>query len=164
MVENSGDIRICQQRCPVDSGDSVDRKLDLLVGELECYKIAVAGIQETKWFGTDVWPAIGGYTLLHSGRPIPSDDADGFVRREGVGILMNKRATAAWRAAGEEWKALVMVRLKWIRKRWRRSQELFVTIICVYAPTPSSVKSRFIKQLQDVLDGVPQHDVFCITG
>ena len=45
----------------------VDRKLDLLVKETEHYGVSVAGIQETKWFGKDVWPATGGYTFLHSG-------------------------------------------------------------------------------------------------
>ena len=34
--------------------------------------------------------------MLHSDRPTPGDDVDGVVRREGVGILMTKRATAAW--------------------------------------------------------------------
>ena len=48
----------------------MDRKLDLLVGELEHYNVAMAGIQEIKWFGSDVWPAINGHTLLHSGRQL----------------------------------------------------------------------------------------------
>ena len=102
LLENSGDVRICRRRCPVTPGNLVDRKLDLLVGELARYKIAVAGIQETKWFGSDVWPATYGYMLLHSGRPTPNVETGEIVRGEGVGIVMNKRATAAWRAAGEE--------------------------------------------------------------
>ena len=52
LVENSGDIWICQKRClcnGVSAGaDVVDRKLDLLVGELQRYGVSVAGIQETK--------------------------------------------------------------------------------------------------------------------
>ena len=50
LVENSGDIHICRMQC-LDNGlscDSVDRKLDLFVGELQCYNVSVAGIQETK--------------------------------------------------------------------------------------------------------------------
>jgi len=57
----------------------VDRKLDLLVGELASCTIALAGIQETKWFGSDVWPTTNGYMLLHSGRPTPDDDAGGII-------------------------------------------------------------------------------------
>ena len=32
----------------------------------------VVGIQETKWFGQDVWNAVG-CTFLPSGRTLPSD-------------------------------------------------------------------------------------------
>jgi len=95
----------------------VDRKLDLLVGELQLYKVTVAGIKETKWFGADVWPAIDGYTMLHSGRPVPAG-ANAVVRREGVGIvLIRDLRTAAWRAAGKVWRPVssrvIMATLKW---------------------------------------------------
>ena len=105
LVEKSGDIRICRKHClnSNQSCDLVDRKLDLLVGELQRYNVSVGGIQETKWFGADVWPAANGYTLLHSGRPVPSSD-DAVTRREGVGLVLDVRATAAWRMAGEAWK------------------------------------------------------------
>ena len=33
----------------------MERKLDLLVKELTKYRIAIASIQETKWFESDVW-------------------------------------------------------------------------------------------------------------
>ena len=163
LVENSGDV--CIYRRQYLSGDllydSVDRKLDLLVGELQCYKVSVAGIQESKWFGADVWPATGGYMMLHSGRPAPGA-GDAAARREGVGLVMDKRATAAWRVAGEVWKPVssrvIMARLKWTRQWWRRSVGTFVTFICVYALTakaPPDVKSQFLEQLQDMLDDVP---------
>jgi len=78
--------------------------------------VAVAGIQETEWFGADVWPAIDEYTMLHSSRPVPAG-ADAVVRREGVSIVLDKRATAAWRAAGEVRRPVssrvIMARLKW---------------------------------------------------
>ena len=84
--------------------------------ELAHYGIAVARIQETKWFGSDVWPAVKGHTLLYSGTPTPNVYAGVVSRGEGVGIVMNKRATAVLRAAGEEWMAvssrLVMTRFK----------------------------------------------------
>ena len=41
---------------------SVNCKLDLLAEELKCYGVAIAGIQETKWFGSDAWPATLSYT------------------------------------------------------------------------------------------------------
>ena len=53
LTEISGDIRISRRNGP-PSNSTVDRKLDLLVGELKRYRVSVAGIQETKWFGSDV--------------------------------------------------------------------------------------------------------------
>jgi len=40
------------------------------VGELKRYKVSVDGVQETKWFGCDVWPAAEGYIMVHSGRSV----------------------------------------------------------------------------------------------
>ena len=90
LVESSGDERICRKG-PVTPG-VVDRKLDLLDGELKRYRVSVAGIQETKWFGSDVWPAGDGFTFLHSGRPLPNDGARAY-RNEGVGIALDGKAT-----------------------------------------------------------------------
>ena len=89
LVESLGDGHIFQKRCVVNStrkekSGSVDRKLDLVVQELRRYGVSIAGIQESKWFGCDVWPATG-YTFLHSGRPLPSD-GETVMRNEGVGI------------------------------------------------------------------------------
>ena len=47
-----------------------------------------------------MWPATGGYTLLHSGRPTPSDDVNVVVRREGVGPLLSQRAAGEVLRAG----------------------------------------------------------------
>ena len=72
LVESMGDERVCRKRVTRVHIDSckVDRKLDLVVQELKRYRVAVAGIQESKWFGSDVWDA-GEYTFLHSGHPLP---------------------------------------------------------------------------------------------
>ena len=70
-MKDVGDACICR-KSRREHGDerigaqTVDRKLDLLVRELKRYGVSVAGIQETKWFGNDLWVA-DGYTLLHSG-------------------------------------------------------------------------------------------------
>ena len=73
------------------------------------------GILENKWFGADVWPAANGYTLLHSGRLAPSTD-DAVARREGVGLALDAKATAAWRMVGEVWRPIssrvIMAKLK----------------------------------------------------
>ena len=53
-----GDERVCRQvnkpgNHHTDHG-MVEKKLDLLARELKRYRISIAGIQETKWFGSDV--------------------------------------------------------------------------------------------------------------
>ena len=105
LVESSGDIRVCRAArfAALNGGGGVDRKLDFLVDELGKYRVNVAGPQETKWFGSDVWRA-GGSTLLHSGRPVPGAD-EPCRRNEGVGILLNACLTAAWKRGGEQWRA-----------------------------------------------------------
>ena len=126
--------------------------------------MSVAGIQETKWFGVDVWPA-DGYTFLHSGRPLPRD-GESAARNEGVGIALNEKATAAWKEAGEAWEAvssgIVTARLKIASQGQRRpggSREItstYVTVVSVYAPTakaPPGVKQKFSAD-QDTLDTV----------
>ena len=176
LVESSGDLRVCRKRQMGAEPNVVDRKLDLLVKETERYGVSVAGIQETKWFGNDVWHATGGYTFLHSGRPLPAS-GDAAVRNEGVGILLNERAAAAWRQAGEAWEAvssrIVMARLKWVGRGQsrgggsRETSNVFVTVVCVYAPTaraPPGVKEKFSCELQDTLDKVPRNDVLVLLG
>ena len=86
--------------------------------------------------------AASGYTFLHSGRPLPAE-GDAAVRKEGVGILLDERATAAWRQAGEVWQAvssrIVVARLKWVGRGQRRvggsreTSDLYVSVVCVYA-------------------------------
>ena len=83
---------------------AVECKLDLLVEELRCYCVSVAGMQESKWFGSDVWSA-DGYTFLHSGRPLPSEE-ERSIRNEGVEIAMDETAMSAWNEAGELWEAV----------------------------------------------------------
>ena len=112
-------------------------KLDLLARELKRYGVSILGIQETKWFGSDVWPA-DGYTFLHSGCPIPSDQ-ERATRNEGVGIVLDKKATAAWKNAGEVWETVssrvVMAHLTWAgvgkkkHGRHKRDKEMYLSVI-----------------------------------
>jgi len=175
LVEESGDRRVCRARSTSLYGKTVERKVDLLVSELKNYNISIAGIQETKWFGSDIWP-IGEWTFLHSGHELPVD-SDNIVRRNGVGILLNGRATAAWRAAGGLWKA-VSPRIVWARLKLasagqrlagglRRSRDVFMSVVCVYAPTvraPGDMTRCFYDDLQDVLSGIPPSDLLLMSG
>ena len=66
-----------------------------------------------------------------------------------------------------------MAKLRWVGRDRRRSggsreiSDLFVTVVCVYAPTaraPPAVKGKFISELQDTLDKVPRGDVLVLLG
>ena len=78
LVEASGDRRICCAHSTTHDGPGVERKLDLLVNELKHYSISIAGVQETKRFGSDIWP-VGEWTFLHSRHVLPVD-SDAAVR------------------------------------------------------------------------------------
>ena len=151
LVEDAGgDRRICRSR-PQSRADRrnspqkpgphlVNRKLDFLARELKRYGMSIAAIQETKWYGNDVWQA-NGYTFLHSGRPLPCAE-ETAVRNEGVGIMLDESASAAWR---EAWEAIssrvVTARLKAMGRGQRRpggartTRNSFISVISAYAPT-----------------------------
>ena len=185
LVESAGgDRRVCRSRPQPSARVSdnttndphlVDRKLDLLVKELKRYNISITAVQETKWFGSDIWKAEG-HVLLHSGQPLPSI-SEAAVRREGVGILLDEKAAEAWRLAGETWQAvsprIVSARLKLVRAGLRRpgglreAGDIYMSVISAYAPTaraPPRVKQQFIEDLQHTIDNIPPSDVLLVLG
>ena len=128
LVEDTGDARICRKNKSVSR---VDRGLDFLSAELVKFRVGVAGIQETKWFGSDVWP-IGNCTFVHSGRPIPTG-GEPTRRNEGVGIWMNPEMSAAWRRGREQWdpvsSRIVTARILLHAKGTNYPAEIDVTVI-----------------------------------
>ena len=137
--------------------------------------MSVAGIQEIKWFGKDVWP-VGGYIFLHSGRPLPGDQ-ERASRNEGVGIALDEKATVAWKDAGEVWEAvrstITSARLKWVdtgkkKRGWSgRASGTYVSVVCAYEPTakaPPSIKLNFNDDLQDTIDRIPHYDILVMLG
>ena len=114
--------------------------------------------------------------FLHSGRILPADD-DIAIRREGVGILLDGRATAAWRAVGEMWTSvsscIVTARLKFASAGQRlvgglrRSSHVYLTVVTVYAPTfraPGDIAKRFYDELQDTLNHLSSSDLLLVLG
>ena len=158
-----------------DKPGKIDRKIDLLMGELRKYGVSVAGIQETKWFGKDVWP-VDRYTFLHSGCPLPGDQ-ERASRNEGVGIALEEKATVAWKNAGEVWNAIssriISARLKWVhtgKKKggWsRKASGTYVSVVCAYEPKAKalpSIKLKFYDDLQDTIDRIPHNGILVMLG
>ena len=112
-MEAQGSIATSVAR-PGTRGVAVDKKASFMVREFKKYRINIAGISETEWFGQDMYE-VEGYTILHSGRPIPGD-TDIMERSEGVGIVLDPHLAEAWRRAGEVWEGvssrIVMARVK----------------------------------------------------
>jgi len=104
----------------------------------------VGELQRNKDQAADVWPA--GCTMLHSGRPAPAG-GDVFFRREGEGIVLDRRATAAWRKAEEVWRRVssrVIARLKWTNSGSKDQKNLcdFYLLFMLQLP---DLKSQFLE-------------------
>ena len=168
LVEAEGPIETSVLR-PSDRAVMVDWKASMKVCKLKKYKVNAVGISETKWFGQAIYQ-VEGYTILHSGRPVP--DASPFLRNEGVGIVFDPALATAWKEAGEEWKAvssrIIKARLKVVSKQLSgRNTPIFLTMVSVYAPTfraPEVEKERFYSDLQVTLDEVNEQDLLLVVG
>ena len=98
MVDTEGPIEIASRRQDKRRGE--DRKVDWIVRELKRYNVKVAGLQETKWFGNDVYD-VSGAAVLTSGRKTPSVGENSH-RGEGVAIVLMGWAVEAWKACGSK--------------------------------------------------------------
>ena len=169
LVESDGPIETGVARPSRSRGVTVDRKASLMVQELKKYGMSVTGISETKWFGQAVYQ-VEGYTILHSGRPVP--DESPLLRNEGVGIVLEPAMASAWREAGEEWRAVssrvIRARLKMATGQSDGARTpTYVTVVSVYAPTfraPVEEKERFYSDLQGTFDEVSEHDLLVVVG
>ena len=111
----------------------------------------MAGVQEMRCagFGNCVWPVSGGGVFLHSGCALPGE-GEPRRRNEGMGILLNAKATELWRRSGEEWKAIssrivaaqILVGATGYKIRQGSNLEgrsdFFEAVVIAYAPTSKS--------------------------
>ena len=74
-----------------------------MLSELDSYGVVVAGLQETKWFGSKYYK-VGMSVILSSGQDVPKEGGS-RQRGEGVAIAMSGPAVSAWKAGGSQWKA-----------------------------------------------------------
>ena len=119
----------------------------------------VVGLQETKWFGCDVYD-VAGSVVLTVGRAVP-DSNDSLQRGEGVALVLLGSSIDAWKAGGQQWKAwssrLVTACLKIGNKS--------LHVASCYALTRSvrrEEKDRLYDKLGSFIDGVPDSDVYIL--
>ncbi len=73
-------------------GDVVeDRKITRTVKCLRDYSVAIAGLQETHWFGNETY-TVGGRTILTCGWPTSTAESSSRQRGEGVALLRSSFA------------------------------------------------------------------------
>ena len=134
-----------------------DKKIQLVVRQFERLHISLAGLQETRWFGSVVYHVCGS-TVLTSGRPVPTSSPEPNYRGEGVAIVLSGVALQAWKAGGCQWKG--------VSPRLITAKLLFGTqwlhVVSCYAPTyaqPRHVKNEFFDTLCSTLLSIPEKDL-----
>ena len=162
LVDNTGTINTARSRS--EKNRSEDRRIDLVIRELNCYDITVAALQETLWFGKHVY-LVGESVVITSGRETPQGHQSG-QRGEGVAVVLTGPAREAWRAGGEQWESwgsrIVMVTLGVAGEKTSR-----LHVFSCYAPTFGATraeKDQFFDQLQRALDSIPSDDSFVLLG
>ncbi len=124
----------------------------MMARNMSRYNLHVCGLSEVRWVDSGMIPIAQGHTFLYSGRK------DG-ERRQGVGLVLSKRARTAL-------KSFTPVSSRIISARFTTSHG-FCTVVQVYAPTNDSQEARkhlFYEQLQSTLDKVPQRDELVLMG
>ena len=101
MVDIEGSVDVASQR--VDGQRGEDRKVDQIVFELERYHIVVVALQETEWFGCEVYE-VNGSVVLTASRTTPAQ-GEPVQRGEGVALVLRGLALDAWKKGGKQWKA-----------------------------------------------------------
>ena len=107
---------------------------------------------------------------------MPGDD-EPLLRNEGVGIVLDRYATVAWKKASETWEAvssrIVTARLQIAQRGCRRcggtrwTDHRYLSLMSVYAPTakaPPGIKAKFAADFQRTLDALPVGDVVLLLG
>ena len=96
-------------RCGCDVNVVDEKRIDQVVSVLDRYRVVVAALQETKWFGNE-FHNVGKSVVLTAGREVPGVEA-ARQRGEGVAIVLPCLAMSAWRAGGSKWKAGMEVKV-----------------------------------------------------
>ena len=141
-----------------------ERKIDQVVKELSRYNIDIAALQETKWFGDNMYQ-VDKSTILTSGRPVPTSDSV-KQRGEGVAIVMAGPAISAWKDGGCRWKAW-SPRLVTATLKVGNGASAFLHVFSCYAPTFASSrdeKDDFYETLQQAILAVSSNECYMILG
>ena len=168
LVDNEGTVETA--RLSSEMSEPEDRRIDLVIRELSRYNINVAALQETKWFGKQVY-RIGKSIVLAAGRETPQGDQPRH-RGEGVAIVLTGHAVTAWKAGGEQWRSwgsrIIKASLSFGGGKGKTSRKIsHVHILSCYAPTfgaSRAAKDSFFDHLQEALGEIPPSEPYVVLG
>ena len=84
-------------------------KIDLIVHELARYNILVGALQETRWFGNEVYVyRVADGVVLMAGRCTPTK-GDVVQRGEGLALVLRGSAISAWNRGGKWWTSMELM-------------------------------------------------------
>lgn len=139
-------------------------RVDQVACELARYDMEVGALQETKWFGSEVYE-VDKSVVLTSGRNTPAQ-GETVQRGEGVALVLRGLALGAWRRSGKQWKAwsprCVSACLQMDGSAGSR-----IHIVSCYAPTRAAsreVKEAFFQELENVISLVPSKEKYVLLG
>ena len=162
MVDTVGTIEVASQRADGRRGE--ERKVDQIVCELERYGVVVGALQETRWFGSEVYK-VNGSVLLTAGRMTPAP-GETVQRGEGVALVLRGVALDAWKRGGKQWKA-------WGPRCVSACLQLAgcgrkkLHVVSCYAPTRAASredKEAFFQVLGNFISTVSSRESYIILG
>ena len=162
LLDMDGSIETAKRSGDVSVTD--ERKIDQVVSELDRYDIVVGALQETKWFGSEVY-RVGGSVVLTAGRDMPGGN-EVRQRGEGVAIVLSGDAARAWKDDGSWWKAWSS-RLVTATLQVGRGSRDHLHVLSCYVPTLAASredKNSFFDTLQDALLSIPSDECFVMLG
>ena len=153
MVDTEGPVEIASNRG--DRGE--DRKVDLIVQEMRRCNVKVTTLQETKWFGSEVY-RVAGSVVLTSGREKPVQ-GDTVKKGEGVAIAVTDWTINAWKAAGRQWKAWISRAVSACLQLGGRSRCLAMLQLEMLA---GMRRIHFFDELNSILPSVPAGEQYIV--
>ena len=97
LLDVDGYIETAKQGYDVSVADK--RKIDQVVSELDKYHVVVGALQETKWFGCEVYK-VGESMVLTAGQEVPTEGVVREVRVLQCIIMLSGEAASVWKAGG----------------------------------------------------------------
>ena len=160
-VGTEGPVEIASQRA--DSRGE-DRKVNLILNELKRYDVKVAALQETKWFGSEVYQ-VGGSVVLTAGRKTPGE-GENVVRGEVVALVLSGLAVDAWKRGGSQWSAWSSRAVSACLQVGKGATGRLHVVSC-YAPTRAAsreAKDTFFQEIENILSAVLQGEKYVLMG